>query len=328
MPSTISRPKRSRKRSKIVGRQRLGGRDAHPDRAERVLRPLRPHERAVQRRHGEEDRRAPLAQDGEQRVRLRRPRAEHRRRAEVQRERQVVAQPVGVLELRRREQHVVLAHAEHLPGVRLARDLDVVVEVHDALRAAGRARAVQPEGHVVAVRRGRDELVVLGGELGLEVDRALRRAARRDEREVAAVEHLAEHRDAPGVGDHDPRVAVVDEVAEVVGLVERAHRDGDGAEPHRPEEHDRERGRVVEDEQHPLLPGDAERAEQVARSRGLREQLAVGQRPVDRVHGRLAGAAPVDVPVEQQARVEALRCGDDVDGLHAPSRRRVGFGQP
>jgi hypothetical protein len=140
----------------------------------------------------------------------------------VERERQVVAQPVGVLQLRRRERHVVLAHAEHLPGVGLARDLDVVVQVHDALRAPGRARAVEPERHVIAVRRRRRQLVVLLGELGLEVGRALGRPARGDERQLAPVERVAQHRDAARIGDDDPGVAVVDEVAEVVGLVERA----------------------------------------------------------------------------------------------------------
>ena len=44
---------------------------------------------------------------------------------------------------------------------------------------------------------GGDELVALAVELGLEVERAVGRAAGGDEREVAAVEHLAQHRHAP-----------------------------------------------------------------------------------------------------------------------------------
>ena len=145
-------------------RQRLGGRDAQAHGVQRAVGAVLAHQRAVERRDREEHRRAMLAQRGEDRLGARRAGHEHRGRAEPQREREAVAQPVGVEELGRREDDVVLAQAEHLAREGLARHLDVVVQVHDALGLARRARAVEPEGHVVAVRRRRVELVALRGQ--------------------------------------------------------------------------------------------------------------------------------------------------------------------
>ena len=144
-----------------VRRQRLGGRHAQAHRVQRAVGAVLAHQRAVERRDRAEHRRAMLAQLGEDRLGTRQARHEHRRRAEPQREREAVAQPVGVEELGRREDDVVLAQAEHLAREGLARHLDVVMQVHDALGLARRARAVEPEGHVVAVRRRRVELVAL-----------------------------------------------------------------------------------------------------------------------------------------------------------------------
>jgi hypothetical protein len=111
-------------------------------------------------------------------------------------------------------------------------------------------------------------------------------------------------------------------VAEVVGAVERAHRDRHRAEAHRAQEHARERARVVENEQHPLLARDAERTQQVAGPARVAEQLGVGQGAVGREHRRLAAAAGDEVAVEQHARVEPLGCHDGVDAGHAPSPGR------
>ena len=155
MPSTISRPKRSCQRSKVCGGSGSAAETHRRTESSASSAPLLAHHRAVERRDGEEQGRAMLAQLREDRLGARRAGHEHRRRAEPQREREVVAQPVGVVELGRREDDVVLAQAEHLAREGLARVRDVVVQVHDALRLARRPRAVEPEGHVVAVRAAR-----------------------------------------------------------------------------------------------------------------------------------------------------------------------------
>jgi hypothetical protein len=92
-------------------------------------------------------------------------------------------------------------------------------------------------------------------------------------------------------------------VAEVVGLVQRAHRHGHGAQADGAQEGERERRRVVEHQQHALLAGHAERPEQVAHAVDLAAQLAVGQRRVRRQEGRLVGPAALHLPVDDLAGV-------------------------
>ena len=117
-----------------------------------------------------------------------------------QRERQRVAEPVGEEQLGDRQEAVVLGDAEHAVGVRLGRRLQAPVAVHDALRQAGGAGAVQPEGRRVGRRR-------------------------RDTRRRLVVELV------PGAADHD---GVLDarrvrrDPSEVVG---ERRRDDDGPSP-------------------------------------------------------------------------------------------------
>ena len=204
------------------------------------------------------------------------------------------------------ERDVVLAQAEDLARVRLARDLDVVVQVHDALRLAGRARAVEPERHVVTMRgRGR-ELVVLGGEARVELDDIGLGRAARDEADVLARERAAQAVERSHVGDHDGRVGVLHVVAEVLVLVELADRHGDRADAHRPEEGDREGGRVVEHEQHAVFAAHPELAQQVAGPVDLPAQVLVGQRRVGGDERRFVTASGLDPAVDDPARVVAL----------------------
>ena len=111
--------------------------------------------------HGLQDRR-----------RLGPPGHEHRRAAEPQREGEAVAQPVGVKQLGGGEVDVIRPQPQHAPGVVLAGHADVVLEVDDALGLAGGPRAVQPEGHVVAVGGSGVELVWLGGHGRIELGHA------------------------------------------------------------------------------------------------------------------------------------------------------------
>ena len=112
-------------------------------------------QRGEERRHAVEDRRLVLAQAREDGGGRRALGHQHRRRADRQRKRERVAEPVGEEELRRREHDVVLADAEDRLRVELGRLDQARVHVHRALGRAGRARRIEPEAHVVAGRRAR-----------------------------------------------------------------------------------------------------------------------------------------------------------------------------
>ena len=100
-----------------------------------------------------EDRGAMLLQAFEHRGRRRPLRHQHRGRAHCQRKRQRVAQPVGEEQLGRREHDVAFTNAQDRPGIEF-RSLDQAgMNVHRALRRAGRARRIEPEAGVVAGRR-------------------------------------------------------------------------------------------------------------------------------------------------------------------------------
>ena len=72
---------------------------------------------------------------------------------------------------------------QDMAGVGVAGVGDVVVEMHDAFGPAGGAGAVEPEGHVVAVRiRGRHIAAVRGQQLAQGM-RPRRPAARHDQRD-------------------------------------------------------------------------------------------------------------------------------------------------
>jgi hypothetical protein len=211
-----------------------------------------------------------------------------------------------VVELGRREDPVVLGDPKHATGEALARDGDVMLEVDDALRLAGRAGAVQPERHVVAMRRRRIELVDLRRQRTVELHHPV--AAARDERHLFASERRAQRLDARRIAHNDAGVGVGDVVAVVVGSVERAHRNRDRAEPDRAEERDREDGGVVEDQQHALLASDAELTQQVPEAIDLAAKVLVAQGRVGRDVGRLVAPSFVDISVEDLAGVVGVGC--------------------
>ena len=248
-------------------RQGLGGRHAQPHGVERAVRLRVAHDRAVERGDGAEHGRPVGAQRLEDPLGAGRAAHQDGRGAEPERERQAVAEPVGVEELRGREDDVVLPEAQHLAGEVLAGDLDVVLEVHDALGLPGGAGGVEPEGHVVAVGEHGIELLALRGEPGVQVDHVGIRRVAGDEPDLQPRHRLAQARHEVRVRDREARVRVLGVVGVVLRLVQRAHGHGDGADPHRAEEEQREDRRVVEDEQDAVLAPDAELAQE-ARPRG------------------------------------------------------------
>src|SRR5207237_9441035 len=72
-------------------------------------------------------------------------------------------------------------------------------------------------------------------------------------------------------------------------LVERVERDGHGADADGAEEHGREGGRVVEDEEDPLLPAQAELGEGPAGGAGHLELPAAADRLVSAAAGGVTG---------------------------------------
>ena len=278
MPSMMSRSNAALPAAQDLGGERLGGGDAHAHAGQVVLgRVGQVDHRAVERGHGEEQARA-LALGGlQQAARVRPARAQHGRRAHPVREREVVAQPVRVVELGRGERHVALGDLQDLAGERLARVRDVVVQVHDALREAGRAAAEQPERHVVAVGVGGVGLARVRVEERRRA--ATRRSAgaleppRRSSTRVLGHHHRA-RRSRGCSGGSSPRV-------------QERHRRGHGAHPHRAQEDRGERGRVVEDHQHAVLA--AARPARAARCRRGRCGRAAARRSAPR---RRSGRPP------------------------------------
>jgi hypothetical protein len=132
-------------------RQRLGRRHAEAHRLHRAVGFGIARQQPEQSRHAEEHRRPVVAQRLKDGRRLGRSRHQDRGAPEPQRKGQAVAQAVGMKQLGGGEVDVVGPETQHGSGVLLAGHADVVLEVHDALGLAGGARAVEPEGHVVAV---------------------------------------------------------------------------------------------------------------------------------------------------------------------------------
>ena len=218
--------------------------------------------RRVQRRDGEEQGGGVARDRLEDAVRLRRPAHEHGGGAGRQREREAVAEPVGVEELGRRVAEVVLGDLEHVPRVGVDRRADVAMGVDDALRPAGRARAVEPERHVVRVRvGGRLQLVGLRRHGVVEARVSTRVAVGHEHgQRGAALQRRLDLVEQRRLDDEHLRVAVVEVVGVVVGAVHRVDGDRHRADADRPEERRVEDGRVVEHHHHAVLAADAELA--------------------------------------------------------------------
>ena len=155
MPSSSSVPVRSVQRLPISGGQRFArGRTDSQIEFCFVGKAGVDEQGGVKRRHAIEDGRLLLDQALEHRIRRRPLGHQNGGGADGEREGQRVAQAVGEEQLRRGEHHVGLADAEHRHGVELGGEDEVRVQVHRALRRAGRARRVEPEAHVVAQRWG------------------------------------------------------------------------------------------------------------------------------------------------------------------------------
>ena len=262
IPSTMSVPNRSDQPPAVCAGSGSAAddTDAHRDSAARRVDPPAAPE---QGRHAEQHGRPVGTQRLKDRLELGRSGHQHRGRPEPQREGEPVAQPIGVEQLRRRERDVAGADAEHAARVVLARVLDVVLQMHDALGLAGRARAIEPEGHVVAMglaHRGvSDWALIASSNSSTSVPSPPRtRYSVWTGRSTGPVGRAAEHRSRPG------RAQSSTKCLKFSSLSPWADRHRDNTDPHRGQEHDREYRGVVQHQQHALFAPDAELPEQVA----------------------------------------------------------------
>ena len=269
--------------------------------------------RAVERRDGEEEARPLLLRGLQQAAGIGAPGAQHGRRTHRVREREVVAQAVRVVELGRGERDVVLVDHEDLAGVRLTRVGDVVVQVNDALREAGRPAAEQPERRVVAVRVGG---VGRRGRLGHQ---PLELRAGHGPRRKSLQQRV--------LGHDQLRVRVAGVVREVLRGVEERHRRGHGAGAHRPQEQGRERRRVVEDHQHPVLAAGAEFRHHAARAADAVVQLRVGHRLPGAADRDLVAVTRLEPAVDERPGVvhgaRSYQVGTDPQTRRVAGARRV-----
>ena len=260
--------------------QRLAGGDAHPERGEvvsEVLLGIREQGR-IERWRGEEDGRPLRRDEAVHEVGRRALGLVDGRRADAEREEDAVAETVRVEQGRDGEVAIAFGRREHRRAVRLAAIDHVVLQVHGALREAGRARRVQPEARVVRRRvRGR-ELVRRRGQEALQRQR-LRRCVASGHDDVtqpgqvfADLEHLREER--RGDDDRDG-AAVGEDVAQVVRHEQRVRRHRHGADLDRAEEGVDERGRVEAHDDDALFHPDPELAEGVAGTVDVGGNLAV-----------------------------------------------------
>ena len=296
-----------------LGRQRLGGRDAQPHRRQVPLGCLGGGQHGVVEGRDREQQARPVALDGVQDPVGGGPAVElDRGRPDPERERQAVAEAVGVEQLGGREAEVALADVQHLGGVGLAGVGQVVLEVDDPLGPAGGAGAVQPEGGVVAVGRGRVQLAGVGGQQvvqGVGVAGGAHGDAvghHQPDRLRVAGQRLGDLGQQVGVGHHHPGLAVGEEILVVLGLEQRVDRDRDHPGPDGAQEHRREGRGVVHDHQHPLLALDAEGLEGPPGRAGHGQQPLVADLAVLADDGRLGPAPGFEIPVQDGADVVAL----------------------
>ena len=128
-----------------------------------------------------------LAQQRGDAVRRRPVAQQHRGGADRQWKRHGVAEAVGEKQFRHRIADVAFLEAGDRRAVEIGGELQAGVNVHGALRLAGRARGVEPERHVVAGCRRGVRLRLGGAEQILEALMAVRVIAGDDDmREIGA----------------------------------------------------------------------------------------------------------------------------------------------
>ncbi len=177
------------------------------------------------------------------------------------------------------------------------------MQVHRALRLAGRARGIEPETDVVGTGRRRLEAVRLVGQrVGQTLVAVVAVLAAGDDdrpEEGVGVQMTLELGQQVGADDERPRTAVVQHEGVVVGRQAGVHRDRHDPGLDRAEEHGGEVDGVGHRHQHPLLHPQAAGDEQIGDLVGppVEVGVAVGAGGVD--EGRLVAAAGREIAADQ-----------------------------
>ena len=283
--------------------QRLARRGADPQTfcARLVPERLIVEHRGEQRRHAEEDAGIVLADQFEHHLRRRTLGIQDCGRADRHRKGQRIAEAIGEEQFRRREADIVLADAEHLSGVGFRRRFQIGVQMAHALRHAGGARRIEPEGRLVAMGRGGVECVVFLRKLIFERQMAVRILSRHhDMLQVRqAAEHILHHRQQRLRDEQHPRAAVHQHIGILFGGQQRVerHRHDSGADA--AEKDDREIDGVEHHHGDALLAPHAEPPEQVAEPPGLHLKPAIGDLGDGIAEHHLIAAAGRHIAVQQ-----------------------------
>ena len=262
-------------------------------------------QRGEERRHAVEDRRLVLAQPREHRLRRRPLCHQHGRRADRQRKREAVAEPVGEEELRRGEDDVVLADPEDRFRVELRRLDQARLDVDGALRRAGRARRVEPETRVVARRvRGLERGAGRGHQLRERVMRTLRQPpdTMTWRRCGQLPEERRERRQERRRHDQRAGAAVAQHVVVVLRREQRVAGDRNDAGLDAAQERGRKIDRVEQAQEHALLGRETEMDERIGAAVHALRELAVGVRAAVVDVGGLVRAAGGEVALDQVVR--------------------------
>ncbi len=221
---------------------------------------------------------------------------QHHGGADAEREAEAVAQPVGEIQLGRREADILLLQAEHRAGIERRGPVRVAVAVHHALGLAGRAGRVKPEAGIVATGGGRRLQRRLRGKHRIQRRHAIgQRLARTRYQDLpdfmpGTCQRLLQHGQQRGRHQHRLRAAVLQHVAIVVGGQQRVDGHRDDAGVHRAQEADWPVGAVVHQQQHALFAVDAGAEQRGSQAPHPLRQFAIGELAVVIDIGHLAGA--------------------------------------
>ena len=315
-----------------LGREHLGGGHGKAQAGEvGRLRLGRLGQRGVERRQAEEHGRPVAGNAVEDGGGARLARQQHARCADREREGDRVAHAVGEEDLRHREAHVALAQPQQVARVGEVRVGHVVLQVHDPLRPARRARRVHPERHVVAVRVGGvpapaaarratvRPAVVATGPAAAASPLMTTRVSSRVPSQAVALNRVGES--SVRNSNRRPRIRQIE--LQQVGRRQRIDQQRHEARADGAEQRRRIGRRVVEEQQHAVAALQAERQQAGAECGGIGGKLGVGARPRRPGDGGTP-AVGREVVEEDGAGVVALGDGEaDLPGARGIAGNRI-----
>ena len=201
---------------------------------------------------------------------------------------------------------------EHRLAVELGSEIRVGVRMHRAFRAPGRARGVQPERRIIAMRAGGTRHRRVGFDHGFKRDLAeIERGDRMRHDHLADLvitlgQSPLDRRQDIAAGQHGLGARMFEHVGVVVRGQQRIDCDRHDAGIDRAQKRRRPVGAVLHRQQHAFLALDAEIAQGGGDAADAILQIAVAQRPAVVDERRLRSAAAVERQ-EMRGKIECLR---------------------